>query len=235
MAASATVCCVAIHALREHELRKTRGHGLRVVVMSLANYQDVFGRVPRAIICDESGKPLYSWRMALLPFSPVAPTGPEDRQALYAGDDYHLDRSWDDVSNVNVTNRPIWLYCFAGSKAGHRIETNVFVVTGPGTAFEHGMAHRLAELPPDTIILIEVARSGIPWAAPGDLDIRNVPASITRGLDGKGVHVVFADQSVWYLRKDVPLDVLRTFFTIEGARRFDRERLLGPYAQYRLP
>jgi hypothetical protein len=35
---------------------------------------------------------------------------------------------------------------------------------------------------------------------------------------------------VWFLRHDVPLAELREFFTIDGAKRHDREQVLGPYA-----
>jgi len=70
--------------------------------------------------------------------------------------------------------------------------------------------------------------------APGDLDVRNVPASITEGLDGRGVYVAFADLSVWYLRKDVPLEDLKKFFSIEGARKYDRDKLLRPYLIHKI-
>ena len=38
------------------------------VFMALLNYENVHGRLPAAICCDNRGSPLYSWRFALIPF-----------------------------------------------------------------------------------------------------------------------------------------------------------------------
>ncbi|MCH7728410.1 MAG: hypothetical protein IH991_18320 [Planctomycetes bacterium] len=65
------------------------------------------------------------------------------------------------------------------------------------------------------------------WAAPGDLPISEVTASILEGFDGDGVHVLFADGSVWFVPKDTDFEDLKKFFTIEGAKKFDREQVLG--------
>jgi hypothetical protein len=64
---------------------------------------------------------------------------------------------------------------------------------------------------------------------PGDLPIDKISASITQGLDGGGLCVLFADGSVSFVRADVPLDDLRKFFTIEGAKQHRREEILGPF------
>ena len=110
------------------------------------------------------------------------------------------------------------------------MDTNVVAITGPGTAFEEGRVVKRKEIAPDTILAIEIARSGVRWAEPGDLDIEHIPESITDGVEGRGVHVIFADGAVWFLRADVPLDELKKFFTIEGAKRYHREQALRPYA-----
>jgi hypothetical protein len=39
----------------------------------------------------------------------------------------------------------------------------------------------------------------------------------------KGVYVGFADGAVWFLRRDMPLDGLERFFTINGAGGNDRD------------
>ena len=84
-------------------------------------------------------------------------------------------------------------------------------------------------LPPQLILVIETADSHVAWIQPGDLGVRNVPATITLGLDGQGVHVGFADGEVWYLDQSIPLATLHDFFTIDGALGHDRERELLPF------
>jgi hypothetical protein len=45
------------------------------------------------------------------------------------------------------------------------------------------------------------------------------------------VHVLFADEAVWFLDRDVALEDLKKFFTIEDAKQYEREQVLGPYAR----
>ncbi len=199
-----------------------------VAVMSVANYDDVRKRLPPAVVTDDSGRPLASWRLAVLPFSPAGGTGPDDTHALsWAG--FDPQRTWDDPANHAVASRPFSFYCYQNTKVDGPLDTNVFAITGPGTAFDPAARHRRSDLPDDTILLIEVSGTGVPWAAPGDLDVRNGSQSVTLGTHGNGFHVAFADGSVWCLRKDTPATTLEPFFRIEGARQLDREQQLGPY------
>lgn len=106
---------------------------------------------------------------------------------------------------------------------------NVVVITGPGAPFDGQRICRLTDIDSDTILAIEVADFDRHWMEPGDLSLDEASETITRGLDGDGVHVLFADVSVWYLRADVPLPDLKKFLTIAGAKQYDREQVLGPY------
>jgi hypothetical protein len=79
------------------------------------------------------------------------------------------------------------------------------------------------------ILFVEVAHSGVHWMEPGDITLEGMADSIREGLDGDGFHVAFADGEVWFLSRDVPMANLRPFFTLDGARKHDREDILGPY------
>ena len=50
-----------------------------------------------------------------------------------------------------------------------------------------------------------------------------------------GFCVAFADGSVRLIRRDVPREAISKFFTIESAKRFDRNQVLGPYTLDQLP
>jgi prepilin-type processing-associated H-X9-DG protein len=80
-------------------------------------------------------------------------------------------------------------------------------LAGPGTAWPGATGSKPADFrhgPANTILLVEVAASGISWAEPRDLDIREL-LSATSGLrpssnHGRGgFHALFADGSVRYL------------------------------------
>ena len=114
-------------------------------------------------------------------------------------------------------------------------ETNALAITGPGTAFGDGVEppKALKDVPASAILVVETPRSGIPWPATGDFDIRTIPQTIN-AADGKGIssrnaggfHVMFADGQVWLLSYKVPFDTLEKFFTLAEARKTRREKLL---------
>ncbi len=144
--------------------------------------------------------------------------------------DYDYRASWMDPANRWLVRSPNHAYCFSeGGDSTQRLHTNMVAITGPGTAFEEGRTSRISDLTSDLIMVIEIADSGIHWAEPGDLHIDDVPESITSGLDGDGVCVLFVDGVASYLRSDVPLADLKKFFTVESAKKHDREKVLGPY------
>ena len=52
------------------------------------------------------------------------------------------------------------------------------------------------------------------------------------GISGQnkgGFVVLFADGQAWFLSEKIPFATLEKFFTIEGAKRYSREKLLGPF------
>ena len=176
---------------------------------------------------DPEAEPLYSWRLNLL--------------SLYFGIDHDADLAYDKPWNDPSQQSAAWgtgVYSF-DDESWASDQTNVVAITGPGTAFGDGareLPRSLHDVDDDTILLVEVRRSGIPWRAPGDLDLRTMPPTIDRA-DGRGIsgcraygfHVVFADGAVWILSHRTPFDELRKFFTVEAARRYDRDEVLKPY------
>ena len=118
-------------------------------------------------------------------------------------------------------------------------DATILAITGPGTAFGDGgrdPPEELKTLPPSTIIAVESRASGISWPAPGDFDIRTMPRTIC-APDGKGISsrnpggffVIFADCRLWLLLDKTPFEALAKLFTIEEAKKNDREKLLAPY------
>ncbi len=208
----------AVRAARQGALRAQRCNNLKQIGLALHNYNDVYGMLPPAAIRDAQGRLTSSWRLRIMPFV-------ESGNWTYSG-------TWSDPHGRVWPLVRLYAYCFGeGEGPLGNSETNVVAITGPGTAFDGDRTYPVGDLARGTILAIEIKDSGFSWAEPGDLDVREIPETITSGIDGDGVHVLFADGAVWFLRKDVPLDDLKKFFAVEGARRFDREQLLGPYAR----
>ena len=72
--------------------RMSSSYNLKMIGLALHNYHDTYGSFPPAIVTDANGKPLYSWRVLLLPFM--------EEQALYQ--QFAVDEPWD-----SATNRPL--------------------------------------------------------------------------------------------------------------------------------
>ena len=81
----------------------------------------------------------------------------------------------------------------------------------------------------DLIVYVEVNHSGVHWMQSGDLDIENVPEDFTKGMTGLGVAVMFLDGDIWFIDRKCPLENIKTFMTLTGARENERDALLKPY------
>ncbi len=59
------------------------------------SYQDEHGRLPPAVVYDNDGEPLYSWRVLILP-------NLEQREL---SQEFHLDEPWDSPLQCNISAR----------------------------------------------------------------------------------------------------------------------------------
>lgn len=197
---------------------RERAAALEACYIGLAGYHNLHQSLPPAVRRDDAGNALSSWRLTVVEWC----------QGHLPYVDF--ESRWDSAVNVQMRNFTPWWYCLIHSDSCRTLgHTNVCAISGPQTAFDDGPPVSLASLPPHLVLLVEVAESGVHWMEPGDLDVETIPPSITNGLDGTGVHVVFADGAVWLLASDVPLERLKKFLTIEQARQHDRHDVLEPY------
>jgi hypothetical protein len=174
----------------------------------------------------ENGEGSCSWRLAI-------------RLSGYA------DQPWNSPLNQasNDHEHGRLLYSVRDSSFPSKY-TQIFALIGPGTAFsefEVGNGLATAKAEPDAILLLDSKNELIHWMQPGDIDYRPLAWSLNVTGFGDlapnypdGFLVAFVDGAVWWIRKDVPHDVLSPFFTIEGAQQHDRDKELAPYALERL-
>ena len=190
------------------------------VLWAIECYKGVHQHLPAAVSRDAFGRPMCSWRLALEPFLEQLP---HSEESIHSG--------WFAPGNVELLHAAYGQpFTFEDStETGSTLSrARLAAIVGPGTAFEDEFGF-VGALPEDVILLIECADSDTYWTQPGDVDVRHVPRTITGGIDGLGLHVGFADGAVWYLDKSVPLETLKRFFTVKGARECDREEVLLPY------
>ncbi len=200
-----------------------RNH-MKQIVQALHKYHDDHGRFPPAYVADESGQPMHSWRVLILPYI--------EQQALY--ERYNFDEPWNGPNNSQLAEFSDQFRCFSDR------DTSYVLIAGDGTAWADGRAPSLDEFTDGTgttIILTEVADSNIPWLEPRDLTLEEARRGINSGSamgsssqhpgrgrsEGQGsANVVFADGSGVRLENDFPLDELRKLLTYQGGEEVER-------------
>lgn len=205
----------AVRTARVAALRAERRNNLRQIGLAFDNFYDTYKQLPQAVVTDESGRPLSSWRFRILPWM----------EAVMRDIDYGLP--WDDPAHEFFRSHGCLYFCSEyGQKGPERLYTNVVAVTGLGTAFDAERETAFSELPDDLILVIEVPTTTIHWMQPGDIQVDDIDESVLRGPDGGGIHVLFKDGSVVFLPSDTPIEQVKWFLMIEGARAHDREEIV---------
>lgn len=191
----------AYRSAREGARRSQCVSNLKWIGLAMTNYYSTHDCLPPAAITDKNGKPLLSWRVAMLPFTD--PGG-----SLYAK--FHLDEPWDSPHNLALVNQMPLVYACPSDYDRKPGTTGYQVVIGPDTAFTpdyqplplEKITHGLSES-----VLVGECRHNVPWTKPEDL-----PLDLTIPLSGLGSHhgyhnngfnAVFADDSVRFLKSTI--------------------------------
>ncbi len=182
------------------------------MALALRCYHDAQGRLPPAVVYGEDGAPLYSWRVAVLPY-----LGQEDLQRQF-----HLDEPWDGPHNLPLLAQVPNSYAPPPGKA-YKVpaqHTVVHVFVGEGAAFEGAEGKRFPEDFPDgaehTLLLVE-AGTPTPWAKPEDLPYSSdgrLPALDRLFQDG--FRACLADGSLRWVKKGTSEAALRAAITRNG-------------------
>lgn len=180
---------------------------------------------PESIFQSEDGSANCSWRLTVF----VSATGPA------------IDESWKSPFNQSFdieANRRLYS---VKSRSNPSQFTQVFAVTGEGTAFTElqvGKGQDTRDAEPDSILLMDSKNQLIHWMEPGDIGIAPLIRSGFSELEPnypEGFLIAFADGAVWCISKDVPHDLIKPFFTLEGARAHDRDVELASFAVEKIP
>jgi hypothetical protein len=184
------------------------------LALALHNYHDVYGTFPPATVAGPDGKPWHSWRTLLLPFI--------EQRSLY--EEYRFDEPWNGPTNRTLlSTAPAAFRCSVDR--GPVTNTSYVAVTGPGTMWPDGRGMSLTEIgdgSENTIMIVEMAVSGIPWMEPRDLRIDDMAFQVNGEL-GKsissrhftGAVVAFADGHRELLGPETTEAAIRRMLLIE--------------------
>jgi prepilin-type processing-associated H-X9-DG protein len=193
---------------------------MKMIGLAIQQYESRYGCLPPAYIADAKGKPIHSWRVLLLPFLEQNPRFLE-QNALYRA--YSFDEPWDGPRNRELSKTIVRGYPCPADSANPE-NASYLAVVGPGTAWPGAKSIRTKDIRDrldKTILLVEVADSGINWMEPRDLSfdhmdfhINGKPRTSLSSHHGKGANVLFADMHVEYLRDTVLPETVRALLTI---------------------
>jgi hypothetical protein len=221
----------AVQSAREASRRSRCRNNLKQIGLALHNYHDTYESFPPAYIADENGRPMHSWRVLLLPYL--------DEAGLY--DSYHFDEPWNGPNNIKLAEFALPVFqCPAEEDISQA--TSYVAVVGPNTAWPGTEPVRIKDVTDGTattIMLVEVADSGIHWMEPRDLNLedalRLLASTDPQSAGGHrreefffdyyfGRGILFADGSVHFVSHGVDRNVWSALLTLDdGGPRADWE------------
>jgi len=222
----------AVQIAREAGRKAQCLNNLKQIALALLAYHEAKGRFPPVFAVDNNGKPMHSWRTRILPY--LDSSDPSKA--------YDFTKPWDTPQNKGISAARLMVYeCPSeprGATTGTAARTNYFAVVGTNTVWaddQPSTAVDFGKYASHTILLVEVAGSGVAWAEPRDfsLDALGVVDSKSRVSSSSnhrppdsffyaydrvsGVGVAMADGSVGFLRTDnLSPDELRKILQVSG-------------------
>jgi hypothetical protein len=201
-----------------------------VIGSAIEQYYEEKGHYPPAMSFDETGKPLHSWRVLILPY-----LGPRSQELAKR---VKYDEPWNSVENSKLVSEIPLVYQCPEDEDALLGETSYLAVVGRNTLINsESPASRkashdgplLRDNPAETMVVLEASDCGANWMDPTK-DIRI--SQLTAGLNGpnkiggrsghmQGVNILMADQSIVRLDPDiVKSDDLKGMATIDGGNEY---------------
>lgn len=175
---------------------------------------------PPAYTADKAGKPLLSWRVAILPYI--------EQDALYK--EFHLDEAWDSPHNRALIERMPPAYRCPGAKPSdvRAGKTRYLAPRNKHSVLSGAEGVGLKAITDgtsNTILVIDAGdKNAVVWTRPDDWEVgeelKALPPDVfqAHGTPGAtiGTNALFADGSVHFLRDTIKPDVLRKLLTRDG-------------------
>jgi RNA polymerase sigma factor (sigma-70 family) len=185
---------------------------LKQIGLAMHNYADAHDTAfPPAAICDDDGKPLLSWRVAILPYL--------DQEALYK--QFRLNEPWDSAHNKALIAKMPKVYAPVGDvKTEHAGATFYQAFVGGGALFQTSMPRQLAKITDgisNTLLVVE-ANEPVTWTKPDDVafDPNAELPKLGGTLFEDGFNAAFADGAVRFIKDSIDPKTLKALITANG-------------------
>jgi hypothetical protein len=184
--------------------RQTSARNLLKLALAMHLYHEKHSCFPPATLADKDGKPLLSWRVALLPYL--------DEENLY--NEFKLDEPWDSKHNKELLAKMPPVFGVDGK------ETFYQVFTGPDTVFDGPKGLQRSDITnrlDNTILVVECAKT-VPWTKPEDFVYDAAkPVPKVGSLFPNGFHMAPANcESVQFIPASIGEKKLRAMISRKG-------------------
>lgn len=204
----------AMQVVRTPDPRTQVINNFKQITLALHDYAGTHGALPPPAIYSKDGKPLLSWRVAILPYL--------EHEELY--NKFKLDEPWDSPANIALLPNMPMMYDDFPPKPRAPNTTTFRVFVGPGTAFEGPGGISLKDFPDgtsNTLLVVEAAEA-VPWTKPAEIAY-SAECSLPQlgGRFTKHFMVGFADGSVVRIQQTVSEARLRAAITRNGGEKIE--------------
>ncbi len=186
--------------------RRQSQRNLSEIGLALHTYHNDFNTFPAAAITDKDGKPLLSWRVAILPYL---------EQNLF--NQFKHDEPWDSPHNKALLKHMPRIYGPPGLAGGEPVGTYYQAFVGTGAAFELTEKLSVAKFRDGTHLTIMIAEASepVPWTKPEDLpyDDKKPLPKVGGTLFKDGFHALFGDRSIQFIKSSIDEATLRRLIT----------------------
>jgi hypothetical protein len=208
----------ATDSAMESSRRKKRMNQFKQIALGMLNYESAHKTYPPAAIRDKDGKPLLSWRVAILPYM--------EEGDLYK--QFHLDEPWDSPHNrVLIEKMPESYADISLKQLANEGKTTYQVPTGPKTVFHTNAGTAIRDITDgtsQTILLVEVEpQRAVVWTKPEDwgVDMEHPRRGVDRD-DRKIFVAARCDGSVHAVPTSIDEKMLRALLTRAGREVIDQ-------------
>lgn len=198
----------AVQAARTAARRMQSSNNLKQIALAFHNFHDTYRTFPAAAGLDNDGKPMISWRVALLPFL--------GEGALY--EEFHLDEPWDSEHNIALLERMPAVYRHPSRKTqpGYTVYQVPLSDESLLRQTEPTKMAQITDGTSNTILALETSvDAAVPWTAPQDYQINKDNPGAKLFTNGE-TQIGLGDGSVRSIPESIAAEVLNALYTRGG-------------------
>jgi tetratricopeptide (TPR) repeat protein len=199
--------------------KKSSINNLKQLYLALTYFHDTHAEFPPARFHHKDpGKPLFSWRVDILPFL--------EEEKLWK--EFRHNEPWDSEHNKKLLGKMPRLLAPVTGHPKEKNTTHYQVIIGGGALFDFKKRINMKDIKDgaaNTIMIVE-AEETVPWTKPADVIYDpDKPLPKFGGLFMDGFHAVFADGTVRFIKNDTDEKLIRALITRAGGEAVDLKKL----------